>query len=416
MDLDIKKVVATYRDQQIKEFYKSKKGLFKDIEKYIAKHGGILNGVTALKNIADTAGIADSEVFSGEKRGLYVIVAKVQDYTLALAEFLAKDLGYVGIAVSSNFKGDFEILHDKEVVLTLKNTGEKTLKVLPVRTSNIGGISLKYVAPMLLKIEYLTNFIDNQEGSDKWLDNYKQDVLLEYLAPFKLSGPEPSQDRRHIDAKVLEKVRRWAVEEDRIFIGAYAYTLFMNGIKGVYYRPVITAYEIMSVNPEHDIGVLKEIFGEKNLIVKMNYSDLDYHGKKWSVSYKKVKILDIYDISNYCIPYVKKKINGDTILLGNFYVVMLYFNLGVITSFQIETVNKPVAERLRNRLNMMMMELLKRRAEFLLKSRESGIAGSGENDLFDVFQTDCIGSQKNYRREWNIKKWNGKIRRFFKEF
>ncbi len=418
MDLDIAKVVSTFNKEQIKDYQQTKKPIFKDIEKYIAKNGGIIGGVMALENMANEANVE----FNTENNGYYAFVVKNHNYALAIAEYLSKTKKYIGITVSSNFKGEFELFYSGDLILTLKNTGEKSLKVMPSRTSdnNLSKVTLNYVAPIMLKIEYLLNFIDVQEGVEYWLEYYKRNELLEFVAPFKLTGNEPpkgSGSQNKATADVLSNIREWGVKESRIFIGAYAYLLFMDDSKG--YRPNIMFYEMMSVNPEHDISVLKELFGAGNITAKSNYSDLGYHGQKWNISYKDSKVLDLYDSSNYCIPYVEKMYKNEVILLGNYYVVLLYLNLGVLTSYQIETVNKPAAERLRDRLNMIMMELINKRKDYLLETRETGIGGfeqSSTRDLFNVFQTDCIGQQKNYRREWNIKKWNGKIKRFFKEF
>ena len=419
MNLDISKVVANYHKEQIKEYQNSKKGIFKDIEKYIGQHGGIIGGVMALKNMADEANVE----FNTQNYGYFVFVVKNKDYAIAIAEYLSKKRKYSNIAVSSNFKGEFELLHSGDRVLTLKNIGEKSLKVMPFRKSdlNLSKTTLTYVAPMMLKIEYLLNFIDVQEGVEHWLEYYKMNHLLEFVAPFKITGREPVKGTGGIvnkqTADVLLKVREWGIKENKIFIGAYAYLLFMENDRDKerekYYKPNIMFYEIMSMNPENDITVLKEILGDSHVKVKSNYSDLGYHGIKWNISYKDFKILDLYDISNYCIPYVEKIVGDKVILLGNYYVILLYLNLGVLTSYQIETANKLAAERLRDRLNMMMMELINKRNDYLLKTRETGIGGE---DLFDVFQNVCIGKQKNYRREWNIKKWNGTLKRFYQEF
>lgn len=411
MNLDISKVVANHHKEQIKEYQNSKKGIFKDIEKYIGQHGGIIGGVMALKNMADEANVE----FDVKNYGYFAFVVKNKDYAIAIAEYLSKKRKYSNIAVSSNFKGEFELLHSGDLILTLKNIGEKSLKVMPSRKSD--KTTLTYVAPMMLKIEYLLNFIDVQEGVEHWLEYYKMNHLLEFIAPFKLTGREPSKGTGEVNkqtADVLLKVREWGIKENKIFIGAYAYLLFMESNRDKkYYKPNIMFYEIMSMNPENDITVLKEILGDSHVKVKSNYSDLGYHGTKWNISYKDFKILDLYDISNYCIPYVEKIVGDKVILLGNYYVILLYLNLGVLTSYQIETVNKLAAERLRDRLNMMMMELINKRNDYLLKTRETGIGGE---DLFDVFQNVCIGQQKNYRREWNIKKWNGTLKRFYQEF
>jgi len=414
MDLDITKVVENYRQNQITEFQQSKKGIFKDIEKYIAEHGGLLNGISALKMMADANG---NEGFDIEDHGIFIIVAKAQDYTIKIGKFLATK--YSGIAVSSKFDGDFNVLQDKAIIMTIKNTGEKTLKVMPTWRSP----ALKCVAPMILKIEFLLNLVDNQEGVEKWLETYKNNELLDRIAPFKLIGKMPPSVAGGKPSNVLSKVREWAIENRRIFIGAYAYTMFMTeSKKHNYFKPAVMFYEIMSVNPAHDIETLKKILSEAGdavasaFEVKKNYSDLDYHGNKWSISYNKNKILDIYDISNYCIPFVEKiGPDGLKMILGNYYILLLYFNLGVLTSYQIEAVNKPAAIRLRDRLNAMMMELINERAAYLKRSRKTGIAGPDENNLFDVFQVDCIGNQRNFRREWNIKKWNGKIKKFYQE-
>ena len=409
MDLDIGKIVAKFNKDQIIEYKQNTKEIFKEIEKYICKNGGIIGGIMALKNIADEANVT----FDTEKNGYYLFANKPHIYIINIAKHLSEKKNYSNLTVSSNFKGEFELSFSDNVILTIKNIGEKNLKVMPSRKSTLN--KLTYVAPIMLKIEYLLNFIDVQEGVEHWLDFYKRDELLEFIMPFKLTGKEPpkgSGKHNKGTSDVLSKIKQWGIKDNKIFIGTYAYLLFVDSFKDVF-RPTIMFYEMFSKNPKNDIESLKELLGKNNITVKSNYSDLGYHGEKWSINYKNAKILDLYDSSNFCIPFVEIIKDNQLITIGNYYVVLLYLNLGVLTSYQIETVNKLAAERLRDRLNMMMIDLIISRKNYLLKIKQTGIAG---DSLFDVFQSNCSGQQKNYRREWNIRKWNGKIKRFFQEF
>ncbi|MCA9749984.1 MAG: hypothetical protein KC414_12820, partial [Romboutsia sp.] len=42
-----------------------------------------------------------------------------------------------------------------------------------------------------------------------------------------------------------------------------------------------------------------------------------------------------------------------------------------------------------------------------------GIIGINSGSPFDIFQNNCIGKQINYRREYNIKKWNRQVKSFY---
>lgn len=410
MDLDIAKLVERYKKDKIKEYQDTNKTLFNDIKTYITKNGGLVSGIMALSYIANKAKIP----FNTEDKPFYIFVIKARDYVTKMAEKLSKK--HSGLSISSNFKEEYDLLHNNNIVATFNGIGEKTLKILP----RFEGI---YAAPIILSIENLLVMTDPQEGVEKWLEVYKMDNLLNYIEPFK---PKKDNSKNIINIpeshvpKILQKVYEWIKSHNKIFIGLYAYLFYM--YESGYNKPMLIKlngkyvpnYEILSYTPKEDIKQLIELFGKNNIKVKENYSDLNFHGNKFSISYKKAKILDIYDISKYCVPYITK----NNKFYGNFYIVLLYLNLGILTAYQISNVNETASTALKNRINTMLYDLYNAREMYLLKHGITGIstAEDEEYNLFNVFQMTCIGTQANFRREWNIKKWNGKTKRYFVEF
>jgi len=179
--------------------------------------------------------------------------------------------------------------------------------------------------------------------------------------------------------KILKKIPSNFVMNDHVIIGAWGYILAV----GKNDKIPINFYEILTENIEADIEKIKKIIGDEKLTIKKyNIPKIfGWCGTKYSVFYETYKIIDLYDASNDCVPFIEVK----DYKVGTPFVLLKYLYIDLYSSYRLDTGN------------------------ILQCKLENMINGIKKNKkLFP--ELSCIGSQESLEREFRIKKWNGDIK------
>lgn len=261
----------------------------------------------------------------------------------------------------------------------------------------IKGGGLLYVQLEHLMIEIMKIFTNPRYEIDKWITYYDYYKLLEKMIPLKAKEIEkPPEVRNPEILKCLKKIEENFIKKANItVIGSYAYKLmieYAGGKRSNLFIPAMTnVFEVLSAQPLEDIEKIKKILGlgsGPDLVIKKSNNHLGFYKAKYSIFFKNYKLVEIYDASEECVPFVKYR----DIRLGNLHVILKYLYIGIYIARKINDT------RLIDRMETIIYFL-----------KEASYYGKRKN-LFAVFQIDCVGKAINIEREFRINKWNGNIK------
>ena len=402
----LEKIVDEYNADEIKNYRKSRESVFKSIETYVKDNNLIIAGVMAMKNLLDRVNFDCDEV-PNNMWYFEVYSPDARRDCISLANKLFEEK-FPLIEAKKDFDGSYVVWYKAQKACKFVHASASIFERLPKETNkvNLIGKDIAYASIEILKIPILMNYINPRQDIKNWETIVKIDSKVDQWYPFQNTGKDPDEGSKNYN-KDLEKTEKWMVKEkDLILIGNYAYQQFLknsNYKKGYY--PVINFYEVLSNNPKDHIKSLEKVLGS-TLRVKEHQSQMKFHGTKYSVFKGDNKIIDIYDSSEECVPFVE--INK--VKYGNYHVLLLYLYIGLWISHKIQESSETVANKLRDRLSKMIWTLINARNWYLKEKGISGIHDRKRDDLFDIFQIHCKGTQKNVEREFRIRKWKGDIK------
>ena len=405
----LEEVVSRYNQEEIVKYRKSREPAFKSVESFVKDNNRVICGIMAIKNLLDNV---KQELDTPNELWYYQVYSpNARKDAILLANRLYNDK-FPLIEAKKDFDGSYVVWYKAQKICKFIHVPASLFDRLPTRKSdnNLIGEELLYANIDLLKIPILLSYIDPRQDISSWETIVKYDTKLDSWYPFKTTGHDPGEGTKIYDQKLLQflkGIHNWMhKEKDLILIGNYAYQKFLETSKYPRpFKPIINFYEVLSDTPEAHIKALEKALGTP-LQFKKHESPLDFHGTKYSVFKDNLKLIDIYDKSEQCIPFVEI----DKTKYGTYHVILLFLYIGIWISHKIKDTSESTANRLRDRLTKMIWTLIDARNWYLRQRGISGVHDCRRESVFDVFQIHCQGTQKNIEREFRIRKWKGEIK------
>lgn len=326
-----------------------------------------------------------------------------RDHIIELADILYKK-GYKILEATKDYDA-YVIKYRAYIVIKIFNCPSSLMSLIPTKDC--------FVPLNMLKIHLLQHFTNPKTSIDRWKELYIYDSLIDKYYPLSIGKISSAPDKK--PHKLLKEVKQLLdTIEGVVYIGNYAYLKLLKIADYGNYFPTTTTYEILHKNPSVCLTLLKEKY-KNRITVKENRSLLHFHGIKYSIKIDEVKLLDIYDSSEVCVPTISLDNNiSDSVAkgtIGNYHLILLYLYIGWWNSYKMKN------EVIRNKIGNMINNISCARNHYLKTHKKIGIANFNSTKIskqsdstpFDIFQIICTGEQRDLQREFKINKWENKI-------
>lgn len=441
LHIDSKKIVKI-AEQIHKEmdqtYYNYKMKAWDYIEEYIIQHNLIIHGRLAIMELLKQKKINkhDSSLlpkidepnryykcFSlNGKKNIAEIITKLRELKYDNIRSQVTHLSYgvrcvISVGEFRQTLPVFEVIHISKYEYYRLNTSAEKIK--KSRKAVALNKPLKVIHPLLAKISILNLLIDPLDGlnevySDNWETMYKYKILMDkyYNEYFWLKGRNQNiKSRKKSQNNILNDIFKILVEHDVIFIEDFVYNIYQYNKKINLTKYVVLARDIKSL-----INKLKKKLeqGSKKIIVKEFDNKVNFIESKYIISYNNEHLLDIYNITSNCVPYVNYKLKNKQVKIGNYFVVLKYY-YAILWDNLVNYMNKKCSISYVLHLEGMIKNLISCRETYLKQNKSLGIMRRSQqdmkkNNIFSVFGINCEYSNEYYTdtRAHNVKLWEYK--------
>lgn len=251
---------------------------------------------------------------------------------------------------------------------------------------------IKYIHPYIAMIDYLRMFTEPMFSSFRWIKSIKRFCLLQkyYKIEKKTEIIATKKNEDIVPNKVLNNVFNVISKKKVIFIDDYAYNYFMSKSESPKYID-INKYVIISFNFKEDVIDIRNKLQENSDIEYDEYYPFSqFLGRSIIFTYKRNKILVVYDYNEICVPSFKLKAistmnnkiseSSDDIYIGTFSLTILYYLIESLYLFVFREKNYED--------NYVKIEkLISQRNNFFEKNKKNML----DNTIFRDFNTNCDG-------------------------
>lgn len=303
---------------------------------------------------------------------------------------------------------EYDITVNFKTVIKVIGLRDQVFKTLPTIYMNS---NIKYIHPDIYRISIYKNYTNPRERIKEWKKYYEHERILEKYYPIMKKCANIMHESKVQDSilsKILKVIFDSLILKNKniVVVGTLAYTIMvkdnLDGSSNLFI-PQTKYYEFLSVDPMKDITKIKDLikkelkgsFNESDFSYKKSGSQFNLFKDKYNVFYKRNKIAEIYDSSLECVPYN----NIDSIQVGNYHLVLLYFYMGIYVSYQLEP---RISELIQNKMKCLIHNLKFTRNKYLDENDYVGI----EDGPMKAFHITCHGTQQLLFREQKIKRFN----------
>jgi|AntRauTorckE6833_2_1112554.scaffolds.fasta_scaffold21280_2 hypothetical protein len=385
---ELSKIVKKKRKDDIKRFQEQRKDGYKLIEKFIYDNKGKIFGNMAYLKYLEN----DSKLLEISEYYYDVYMKNNKGKGIQLTDILYK-AGYSLVEMLRNYDNSYTIKYNGQKACILYPISENDYNTLEsfLEKSKISGCKLKYVIPEILNINILTKICNPRIYISDWEFLYK---VLNKSDIIKISTIRSKETKSLLGGfprfpEILKKLYFYVKNNDVLVIGIIGYLTLIN--KKRYFRPRFNVFELLSKDPKEELKKIRKELGlvEKDFSERIIKSFIGLHPDKYSLYYKNIKIVDLYDISKEYVPYTI--INE--VKYGNLDLIKRFLFIGIYISYKIKG-----GEQLRRRNTLMISEL---------NSTDIPKEISRPYEIKQLFGNIVIPD-----RQFKIRKFNGKEKYF----
>lgn len=346
--LELSKIVEKKKKEDIINFQKERKEGYKIIEKFIYKNKGKIFGNMAYLNNLELLEI--SEYYYS------VYIRNNKQSGIELADILFKE-GYSLVELMRNYDNSYTLKYNGYRACVLHSISENDYNTMETisEKSKISGCNLMYVIPEILNITILTKICNPRIYISEWEFLYKvlnnSDILSKSKIKSKENNTLIGSPPKFIN--IIKKIYFYIKNHDILLVGIAGYlTLMSKSNKKRYFKPKLNVFELLSKDPKSDLKSIKKYIGlpEKDFSERLIKSFINLHPDKYSLYYKNIKIIDMYDISKEYIPYtiINEIKYGNLDLIKRFLFIGIYISYKIKNGIQLRQKNKLMITELNN--------------------------------------------------------------------
>lgn len=321
---------------------------------------------------------------------------------IKFADILFKDPNkFKYIEIRRNSEYIYSVYTDFKVVLRIIGLRTSVYKALP--TVKLGEFDLNHIDPNIYRIFIYKDYSNPHGKVQNWKRRFEQEKILNKQVPIpfvKHNKFKKAKEHQNV-AKIIKSLKN---DNKSIVIENLAYNLMIEYTNSKISKENVKYVVFLSLDPEAHIKKIKEMFNEKELMIKKRTSQFNLFKQKLVVSVNNKKVAEIYDSSEDCIPFTEYK----GYRIGNPHVLLVYFYIGLWITYNLE-------EGIRNMIQRNIFKkingLIKMRSEYLKRKNLVGV--EKEAGLMKIFHLECLGDQVDYGRKYNIRKWNKEVSGFY---
>jgi len=325
--------------------------------------------------------------------------------------------------VQNGFEDVQRINYGKLPVIKIKHLTRVEMKYASpklyqtIDTREIGGV--RYTSEIMEKIDIYSQFTDPANSIQNWKELYQVNLALNHKfhleAGNKVCFVQPDQlpkDTEWRSVRSLIYTKFMQDNENIVIVGLEGYRQLVqaSGILRerkcrVYCPHRIKYYEVLSLDIKSAIKTITELLAKNGyqtgLVIKKSGATLNYHGPKWSIYYRRHKVIDLYDSRGECIPFTV--LNKMTI--GSFHLILKYLYIGLWVA------KKQIHNKLVEQKNWCLINnLIKTRSYYLLTKNKIGL----EPGPFKIFHTLCVGTREDIKLQQMEDTWEYQAKKFRK--
>jgi len=454
-DKVLKSIMNTVDNHIEKKYTDFKKRAMDAIEKYIVDHNLIIHGQYSIMTLLENKGLTDKDkellprksavktyykcYSCNGRKNIAELIKTLNELKYDRIQPQVKHLPYgikCSISVSEYERGlpVVEITHISPYEYT-------RLKRTSIRQKTKYEKPMLLIHPLLAKIKLLDKLIDPLVDFSEWKDIYKYKVLLdkyynEYTW-FKGDNTSIRPGRRERKGRgngknklltVLSYILLYNLK-NVMFIDNFVYKLYVDSLqgksKGNFNVPDIDTYTIMAEKSDIVIAEIMDIIKNnkeiitprgkmrpnihkneiKKLSIKKFSNTLDVLNPKIILRCGKKVILNVYQITSHCVPFISVKYKKDVdVNIGNYFVILRNYYAILWDSIAHGKGNM----NFQSYLEGIIKNIIMCREMYLKTNNYSGIK---EPNIFKVFNLKCLyindyytDVRSHYVRLWEYRK------------
>lgn len=336
------------------------------IEEFIIKHKLIIINNIFMKLIDNSYNISDSEyhyVVYGNQQVKEYAKDFMNDLLLYISENQIELKHYEIVQVDSY---RFNLMFNFRVVLTLIKLRDDVFDNMP---HFVLDSKLRVLNTDLIRLNIYNVYTNPRKEIAKWKSTIEIEKELDKLYP--IEKIKCNQRSKSLDKDILNKLWEFLKKDGLIVIGDKAINVLLN--KNIVNIPY---YSVLSNDAKKLIEELGKVMTGIKTESKQSY--LKLYPKKYIVRMGEKKIMEIYDITDECIPYYVK----DGYFMGTYNVIMKYLYIELYEK-QFKYCNE-IKERI-----------------YIMSQHKA------ELELDKIFRINCLGMQKDLVREFKLKRFTG---------